>query len=67
MTNPYNEILNKIKIKYKINENDQEINIFGFKFVKNNENNGIIICVGKEYNLTEKFELKKLNKKNILE
>ena len=65
MTNPYNEILNKIKIKYKINENDQEIKIFGLKSAENNENNGIIIREDKEHNSTEKFDLKKLNNKKI--
>ena len=59
---------NKDIIKYKINENDKIIKIFGKQFVLNNWDNCKVICEDKEFNLCESIELKHLkNKDNILE
>ena len=60
--------LKYLLIKYKINKEDKEINIFGKKFVENNKNICKYIYDGNEYELTQKFDLKTYNKsKDILE
>ena len=50
-----NQNLDEIEIIYKIDE--EEIRIFGSKFVSNNKNKWKIIYNNKEYELTEKFKL----------
>ena len=63
-----NKPKNEILIKYKINKDDKEINIFGEKFVKNNKNICKYIYEGKEYELSQKFNLNNYDKsKDILE
>ena len=49
---------NRITIIYKINNNEDEIRIFGNEFVKNNKKNCKIIYGEKEHELTEFFDLK---------
>ena len=70
----FNKIINSYKesnkdiIKYKINEGDKLVKIFGSNFVLNNWDNCRIICEDKEYRLTEFFELKNYTKNSkILE
>ena len=70
----FNNIINSYKesnkdvIKYKINEGDKLVKVFGNTFVLNNWDNCRIICEDKEYRLTEYFELSNYTKKsNILE
>ena len=59
---------NEITIKYKINKEDEYINIFGEEFVKNNINICKYIYEDKEYNLATKFDLTNFDKsKDILE
>ena len=53
--NKINTIIDKIKIKYKINK--KIIRIFGAFFVKENKNNCIIIYDNKELELKENFEI----------
>ena len=70
----FNKIINSYKesnkdiIKYKINEGDKLVKVFGANFVVNNWDNCRIICEDKEYRLTEYFEVKNYTKNNkILE
>ena len=59
---------NEISIKYKINKEDEYINIFGEEFVENNKNICKYIYDNKEYELSPKFDLKRFDKsKDILE
>ena len=59
---------NDILIKYKINKEDEEINIFGENFVKNNKDKCKFIYEDKEYELNSKFSLANIDKsKDILE
>ena len=67
LINMYKES-NKDIIKYKINENDKQIKIFGQKFVLNNWDNCRIIYKDKECKLCEYIELENLkNRDKILE
>ena len=70
----FNKIINSYKesnkdiIKYKINEGDKLVKIFGSTFVLNNWDNCRVICEDQEYRLTEFFELKNYTKNSkILE
>ena len=70
----FNKIINSYKesnkdiIKYRINEGDKLVKIFGTNFVLNNWDNCRIICEDKEYRLTEYFEIKNYTKNSkILE
>ena len=56
-----NDLLNReTKLKYKINENDENIQIFGEVFVKNNKNNfKIILNNQKEQELSVFYDIKK--------
>ena len=70
----FNKIINSYKesnkdiIKYKINEGDKIIKVFGSNFVLNNWDNCKIICDEKEFRLTEYFDLRNWTKNNkILE
>ena len=59
---------NEILIKYKVNQNENYIDIFGFDFVENNKKICKYIYEDKEYELTDKFDLKNFDKsKDILE
>ena len=59
---------NEINIKYKINKEDEYINIFGEEFVENNKNICKYIYDNKEYELSPKFDLKSFDtSKDILE
>ena len=49
-------INDEVTIEYDI-KNSKEIRLFGDNFVKNNKNKCKIIYNGKEYNLTEYFEI----------
>ena len=44
-------------IKYKINNLEKKVKLFGKDFVKNNANNCKIICDNKEYDLVEYFDI----------
>ena len=60
--------LNEIHIKYEIKNKDEEIRIFGNKFVYNNYNICKIILNNKIYNLISHLNLKKMkNKKKFIE
>ena len=67
--NIYNKINSAITIKYKLEENQKIINIFGSDFVKENKRNCKIICNDKTYQLTENFDIidYKCKEKDILE
>jgi surface protein len=67
--NIYNKINSAITIKYKIEENQKAINLFGSDFVKENKKNCQIICNDKIYELTENFDITDYvgKEKNILE
>ena len=60
------EIIDEIKIIYKINNNDKKIKIFYIDFVNNNRNNCKIIYEGIVYNLQDEFDVKNIQK-SILE
>ena len=51
--------MNEISIIYKIEDNDDEVKIFGSEFVKNNKNNCQIIYEDKEFELNEYFNIPK--------
>ena len=62
--------ISEISIIYDINKKDKyvdsdenNINIFGSEFVKNNKNICKMIIDNKEYEITEKYNIKKYNKK----
>ena len=63
-----NKIIPKdlLTMKYHISKKDKEIIIFGSEFVKRNKFLFKILFEGKEYELTEKFNVEKYNK-NYLE
>ena len=68
--NLYNKLIekNKIIIKYKINNEDKKIKVFGKDFVQNNIDNCKIIFEKKELNLMEYFEINDYKENNnILE
>ena len=62
-----NESINEMTIRYKINENENRIKIFGNEFVENNKNNCKIKHNGKEYELTKYFEIENNANEDILE
>ena len=69
--NIINEISNEIILNYKIDKTEtenNEIKIFGKEFVENNKyNNIIILCEGKNYDLSEYFNIENYkNEKDIL-
>ena len=57
--------IDEINIIYKINNNVDKIKIFGYYFVENNKKNCKIIYEGKEYELTEEFNVRKCNKNTL--
>ena len=62
------ELNNSILIKYKINNDENYIKLFGFLFVKNNKNKCSTIFNNKKYKLSVYFNLEKYKfKNNILE
>ena len=61
------DINDYIEIKYRIEKIGKSMNIFGHRFVENNKSLCKIIYEGKEYELSQKFNLKKNNGKEILE
>jgi len=67
----FSEHISEINIIYNINQKDNFIeeediiNIFGNKFVKNNKNNCKLEIGNKEYEITDKFNIKNYNN-NIL-
>ena len=61
--NQLNEYRNEINLIYFANDNSK-YNIFGYKFVKNNNNNIELIINGENYELVAKYILKK--GKNII-
>ena len=62
---PKKKKLSEINIIYDINE-ENIINIFGYKFVKNNKNICKMIIEKKEYEITEKYEIINKNNNNKL-
>ena len=60
--------LNKMTIRYKLNENETEIRLFGSKFIENNKGNCEIILEGKTQKLSEYINVNaNIKKKGILE
>ncbi len=59
-----NQYKDKITINYEINDDDDEVNLFGKEFVENNINNCKLIIEDKEYELMEYFEIKNLKNKS---
>ena len=62
------EDISIINIIYNINENDKEygyINIFGSEFVKKNKNICKMIIDNKEYEISEKYNIKSYNKNKL--
>ena len=58
--------ISNINIIYNINENYEEnINIFGSKFVKNNKDICRMIIDDKEYEITEKYNIEKYNNNEL--
>ena len=57
---------NSISISYSINKGNDEINIFGKEFVKNNINNCTMIIDNKKYKISEKFNVQNYNKDKII-
>ena len=55
--------INTITLKYKIDQNNSTISLFGKDFVKNNKDKCNIIYEGKEYELQEYIDIE--NKHNI--
>ena len=53
-----NKDTSTINILYDIKENEEEINIFGYEFVKNNKNKCKMIIDNKEYEITDKYNIK---------
>ena len=64
ITNNEVEEEDKLIIEYQIKEDQNEINIFGQKFVENNKNKCKIIVEGKEFDLEEKFNLTNYKKED---
>ena len=66
----YNDIyndnakLNHMTIIYKINENKDNIKLFGDKFVVDNKDNCYLLIDGQKYGLTEFYELNNNQKQN---
>ena len=56
---------NQIEIIYNIDKSEDNIKIFGEDFVKNNINNCQIVIEGKEYKLSESFNIKDYNKDKL--
>ena len=55
-----------INIIYDINkQNKEDINIFGEKFIKNNRNKCKMIVNNKEYEISEKYNIKNYNKNKL--
>jgi hypothetical protein len=68
MTNKYISEINIIYDIYKKNikiEKENTINIFGGEFVKNNKNICKMIIDDEEYEIIEKYNLKKFNKNKL--
>jgi len=65
--NIYDKMNQKINIEmiYNIDKNEDDIRIFGEDFVKNNINNCKMIVEGKEYKLSESFNIKDYNKDKL--
>ena len=56
----------EILIEYKLDKNQNDVQIFWNIFVINNKDKCKIIIEGKEYELEQKYKLTKCNKKNNL-
>ena len=56
---------NQIEMIYNIDKSKKDIKIFGEDFVKNNINNCQMIIEGKEYKLSESFNIKDYNKDKL--
>ena len=62
------EDISIINIIYNINEKDKKydyINIFGSQFVENNKNICKMIIDNKEYEISEKYNIKSYNKNKL--
>ena len=61
-----NKNVSYINIIYDINkEKEDEINIFGHKFVENNKNKCKIIIDNKEYEIIDKYNIKSYNNNKL--
>ena len=61
-----NEDISYTNIIYNINkENNNEINIFGYDFVKNNKNKCKMIIDNNEYEITEKYKIENYNNNKL--
>ena len=55
-----------INIIYDINKgNENEINIFGYEFIKNNKNKCKMIIDNKKYEITEKYNIENYNNNKL--
>ena len=62
----YNEDLSYINIIYDVNQqNNNEINIFGSKFVENNKNICKMIIDNMEYEIREKYNIENYNNNKL--
>ena len=68
LINIYNKMnsYNSVSLTYNIDKKDNEINIFGEEFVKNNIYNCTMMIDNKEYKLSEKFNIQNYNKDKII-
>ena len=57
--------ININRIIYIINENTNEIKIFGYNFVNNNKNNIMLEIEGEEYELMEYYEIERNNNNKL--
>ena len=60
-----NEDISEISIVYNIKSEDNDINIFGPYFVKNNKTICKLIIDNKEYEITERYNFKDNNKTSL--
>ena len=60
-----NEDISEINIIYNINKNDEYINIFGYDFMKNNQNKCKMIIDNKEYEITENYYVENYNSNKL--
>ena len=62
----YNEDLSYINIIYDVNQqNNNEINIFGYEFVENNKNICKMIIDNMEYEIREKYNIENYNNNKL--
>jgi hypothetical protein len=58
--------IDDINIIYNINNENEEVTLFGEEFVENNKEKCKILIDNKEYKLMEEYNINNYNKKNLL-